>query len=175
MDVKAVILVGGETDSLGLTSAMAYCGDERCFEKVVKELPESISDVILAANPEQKDVDSLGYSVVFDSEVDGGPLVSILSVLKTLGSGRVLILAGDDTSLKHDHIERMLDYSDRLPRMTVVASDGGALQPMCLILPVGVCSEIESYLQKGGRSAKEWLLESIYMECELDGAFLGLS
>lgn len=134
------------------------------IDKVLFMLPHNVEKVLL---PE--------YPVIRRSNDESPLLPDFLDVLKQFESGRLLILSGKDSSITCENIENLLEYSNRLPHMTVVSAKLGCSLDYPIVLPVSVKLDIADFIQacKGAYTVSDWLDQGVYIECELSSEIQG--
>lgn len=162
MDVSALILLHDSVD--------IYRGDiEKAVDRVLAFLPVGIEQVSLILPLHLKGVINHKLPTIFSSKGEEGFLVSLLEVLDRQNSGRLLVLSGVDVSINSEKVENLLDFSDRLPHMSVVSANLGVSQDFPLVLPNSVKQDLKEYLStsKDRKLLKSWLEQEVYIECEL--------
>lgn len=163
MDINALIILS----SCGRDSEGEWTHKDivACVERIKVLLPAGIDPVLLMLPEQAKKMTGVELPVLYREE--DALLESLLVALRTQELGRLLVLDGVDTSISCEQLESMLDYSSRLPHMTVTAVLNEKPLILPVILPVCIKGDIESFLGSEVGDIKEWLAQSVYVECDL--------
>lgn len=164
MDVSALIVLPSVSDSgdeLSLGSSSEF---EDEVKAVTDILPDEIGHVSVMV-PSKYNALKAELPVLYTSEK--GVLASLLIALQAQESGLLLVL--DAKPRTREQIESMLDYSSRLPHMTVVATENGLPLLFPMILPASAKEDIEMFMHSGELELEQWLAQGVYVECELAG------
>ena len=163
MEVNTIILLSEGMEAISVAEIASKLD---AADKVLHKLGEHITTVTLIAPPEQLGLDALTMPVVFPDVDNPGFLYSLCKALAPLPCRHTLILSVDDLGLSADHIGQLLDYSERLPHMSVVSSrDGNLVLPV--LLPLDSYQSIQDYLNSQGQATlMKWLEQSVFVECE---------
>ncbi len=164
MDVSALIVLSNFSDS----GDELLQGDSSEFEDdvraVIDILPDEIGHVSVMIPSEYTALET-ELPVLYASEK--GMLASLLIALQAQESGLLLVL--DAKPRTREEVESMLDYSSRLPHMTVVATENDRPLLFPMILPASAKEDIEMFMHSGELELQQWLAQGVYVECELAG------
>lgn len=167
MEVNAIVYVGGDLDCAGCSAAVRYDIGLRCIEYVLDQLPEEVNLVTLLAKNDQPRVEDLSLPVIYADSSPQGFLSDLHKALVEQPKKRVLVLSGADDRFTKEHFSQLLDYSERLPHMTVISTHHGEILPFPMILPAGIAEDIEEFISDSNGSVADWLEQSVFIECEL--------
>lgn len=160
MEVSALILLDGSENI------------EKSIEASHLRVPAGIDHVLFMLPKECEGNHTQNHPILYRDKNDSLLLQAFFDVLNKLESGRLLILNGSDDSISCENIESLLEYSTRLPHMTVVAVRQGNALDFPLILPTSAKLAIADYIHEdqGEPSVNGWLEQGVYIECELSSS-----
>lgn len=166
MSVSAVVFVGGENAlKLSVTKDMSEAKAD--IGNVLGQIADLVGSITLLADVEKFQVNELSQRVIYADFHQKGFLTSLHKALAEQSNSRILVLAGEDQRFNTEHYAQLLDYSERLPHMTVIATRNGRRLPFPLVLPAGIAEDIAEFLAESDGCIAEWLEQSVYMECDL--------
>lgn len=146
-----------------------WCGDRSHLKTIIDHLPDEVATITLLADVEQKELAAFGLPIVYVREGQANLVGKLHTVLNQLEPRRTLVISGTDDRLTTDHISQLMDYSERLPHMSVVATLNGRPLLLPLVIPSRAVEDIGHFLKSGGSELSAWLQESVFIECELSG------
>jgi molybdenum cofactor guanylyltransferase len=158
-DITGAILAGGRGRRLGgVDKGLVRLFDRPLIEYVIAALRPQVSSLLISANRNRDVYASYGYPVIADVTGDcDGPLAGILSVLRAATTPCILITPCDSPSIPSDLARRLAEALVRDNAVASVVVLDGQWQPVVALLRSTLASDLEKYLQQGGRRTGEWL------------------
>ncbi|MAY42351.1 MULTISPECIES: hypothetical protein [unclassified Neptuniibacter] len=163
MEVSALILLDGSENI------------EKSIETSLLRVPAGIDHVLFMLPQESEGNHTQNHTILYRDSNDSLLLQAFFDVLNKMESGRLLILNGVDESISCENIEHLLEYSTRLPHMTVVAVRQGNALDFPLVLPTSAKLDIADFIHEGQgeQGVNGWLEQGVYIECELSPVVTG--
>jgi molybdopterin-guanine dinucleotide biosynthesis protein A len=124
-----VVLAGGRGRRLGGCKAIAQLCGRPLISYPLAALEAVLADVVVLAKPETELPSLSGTAVWVESERLQHPLVGIRTALELAG-GRTVLVCAVDLPLVSATLVRQLVFAQPQSAPAVVASHGGALQPL---------------------------------------------
>lgn len=94
MDITAIVIAGGRSSRMGTNKALLQVGDLPVIERLVQNLEEITSKIILVSN-ESAPYEYLGKEIIPDVYTQAGPLAGIHAGLSASGTTWNLVTACD--------------------------------------------------------------------------------
>ncbi|WP_404416372.1 molybdenum cofactor guanylyltransferase MobA [Marinospirillum sp.] len=158
LPITGIILAGGEGRRMGGQDKgwVRYQG-EPLIHHVSQRLLPQVSELLINANRNQADYQSLGYPVIADLESGfQGPLMGILTGLKAASQPWVLFAPCDGPFLPEDLAARLYQAALDSQQPIAVASDGERLQPVVVLIRRDCLVQLEAAMQAGERKPDRW-------------------
>jgi molybdenum cofactor guanylyltransferase len=156
--VTGVILAGGAGRRLGGLDKGLVCFESRpLVEWVMEAASPQVDGLVLSANRNLEIYAGYGWPVVQD-EAPGfqGPLMGILSAMRTAPTPWLLTLPCDDPQPPADLLQRLARARRRLDAETAVAECDARVHWLHALLPVALADDLAAFLENGGRKVGEW-------------------
>ncbi|HSI37654.1 MAG TPA: molybdenum cofactor guanylyltransferase MobA [Methylotenera sp.] len=168
MAISSIILSGGRATRMGgVDKGLITFQQKPLVQHVIERLTSQVDEIIINANREIKQYQSLGYPVLQDETPDFiGPLAGFNLGLQHTKHEYLLTVPCDSPLLPLDLTQRL--YSDLLNHnadIAVATSDGDAHPVFCLCKK-SVLPSLTSYLQQGGRKVSAWQKSLNYIEVD---------
>jgi len=160
--IYGLVLAGGQSSRMKAEkSALCYHGVPQvqyCFDL----LAVFCAKVFVSIRNEQLDLADLRrYPRIHDQLEGGGPIVGILSAMKTHPQVAWLVLACDLPYVEKDTIETLVEHRNILKIATVFSGqDDGLPEPLCAIYEQSIQKILLDALKSGHRSPRKTLIES---------------
>jgi molybdopterin-guanine dinucleotide biosynthesis protein A len=173
MTISALILSGGRATRMGgVDKGLVIFQQKPLIQHVIERLTSQVDEIIINANREIKQYQSLGYPVLQDETTDFigqtfiGPLAGFNLGLQHAKHDYLLTVPCDSPLLPLDLAQRL--HSSLLTNnadVAVAASDGDA-HPVFSLCKKSVLPSLTSYLQQGGRKVSAWQKSLHYTEVD---------
>lgn len=134
---------------MGLDKPFVRLGGETLLERAVARLGQVFSDVIVAADREDRFRD-FPFRCVVDRLPGLGPIGGIDAALRAASGRAIFVVACDMPFLNPEVIRWMAGLSDRYDLVIPAFSDG--LHPLHALYTAGSLSAIEAQIEKGDRA-----------------------
>lgn len=163
----------------GIDKGLITLQKKPLIQHVLDRLKPQVDEIIINANREIMQYQTLGYAVLQDETADFiGPLAGISLGLKHAKHDFLLTIPCDSPLLPLDLAQRL--QSGLLKHnadIAVVTSDGDAHPVFCLCKK-SVLPSLRNYLQQGGRKVSAWQKSLNYIEVDFSDsaeAFINLN
>lgn len=152
LSVELVILGGGAGKRLGrVRKSQIKIGGETIIEKQVRKLSSLFEGILYVTSPLEKDVEvPRGVRKVFDLEPGEGPLMGLITGLKSTLAQGVFLLACDMPFVKHDLVKAILSYAQKGYEVVTPLLDKGP-EPLFSFYSKKVLPLAEEAYKKGER------------------------
>ncbi|MFT4797438.1 MAG: molybdopterin-guanine dinucleotide biosynthesis protein A [Candidatus Azotimanducaceae bacterium] len=161
--VSAIILAGGQGTRMGHENkGLVSFNGRPLIQSAIDRISPQVDELIISANLNINEYQSLGYPVVVDGgDGDGdneslGPLSGILSSSRSTKHPLILVVPCDMPFLPTDLVEKMTAGFES-KAVSIFANN--RLQPLVTIIKTEAIDSITSYLADGRRSVTGWLEE----------------
>ncbi|MBE0507213.1 MAG: molybdenum cofactor guanylyltransferase [Marinospirillum sp.] len=158
LPICGVILAGGEGRRMGGQDKgwVDYQG-QPLIQHVIQRLQPQLPDLLINANRNLTDYQTLGYPVVSDIEQGfHGPLMGILTGLKASSQEWTLFVPCDGPFLPEKLAERLYQAAITNACDIAVASDGEWLQPVVVLIRSQLATQLEQAMLSGERKPDRW-------------------
>jgi molybdopterin-guanine dinucleotide biosynthesis protein A len=168
MAISALILSGGRATRMGgVDKGLVIFQQKPLVQHVIDRLAPQVDEIIINANREIKQYQSLSYPVLQDETADFiGPLAGFNLGLQHAKHNYLLTVPCDSPLLPLDLAQRL--HSSLLNHnadIAVATSDGDA-HPVFSLCKKSVLPSLTSYLQQGGRKVSAWQKSLHYIEVD---------
>jgi len=156
--VTGLLLCGGEGRRLGgADKPLQALAGRPLLEYVVQALRPQVARIIVSANRTPERYQPYGEAVVDDGRHRGrGPLAGIAAGLAAAAAGPVLCVPGDAPHLPSDLLARLAAARAATGADIACVDDGAGPQPLCCLLDASLLSDLQVYLDGGGRTPRHW-------------------
>jgi molybdopterin-guanine dinucleotide biosynthesis protein A len=169
-DITVLILCGGGSHRMGgKDKGLIDFNGKPMILHSIEELSRQFPEIIISANNNIDQYQSLGHQVIQDSIDDAGPLGGIYSVLQKSDKSRLLITTCDTPLIDIEIAERLIQSNTKTEADIHVAHDGKHRQMLHALINLkrtGLKVSLARYLEKD-RSVKGWYqqLNVIEVDC----------
>ncbi len=147
-EIGAIILTGGRSSRMGRDKATLQIAGETLINRILEQLDDLCSEVILAGKFSADSLLSRKVRIVADERPDGGPLAGIVAGLKSSKYDLNLVLACDIPFLDQEFIKSLIkgcnSYDIYVPRYR-----NGNYEPLLAIYKKNVIPVAEDLLSQG--------------------------
>ena len=185
MSITAIILSGGRATRMsGVDKGLVLLQQKPLVQYVIERLIPQTDEILVNANREIDQYQSLGYPVLEDEDSTNGiadfigPLAGFSLGLKHAQHEYLLTVPCDSPLLPMDLADRLLaSLIAQNADIAVAASDGNA-HPVFSLCKRNVLPSLTSYLLQGGRKVSAWQKSLDYIEVDFSDnadAFINLN
>lgn len=182
--ITGIILAGGRAIRMGgVDKGLVLLQNQPLIQHVICRLKPQVDEIIINANRELAQYQSLGFTVLSDDiasikEAFAGPLAGIQLGLTYSKYDYVLTVPCDSPHLPTDIAARLMQgLVDNKAEVVVASSDGSAHPVFCLCKKTALAS-LNAYLAQGGRKVSIWQKSLAYAEVDFtdcSNAFINLN
>ncbi len=166
-NITGLILAGGRGTRMGgVDKGLALLDDRPMVAHVITRLAPQVNSLIINANRNQSSYAAFGHPVWPDEQPDfAGPLAGLQAGLSHCASPYLVTAPCDSPYLPHDLVSRLAQSlqnanADLAVATTIEHSDPGGRtiqpQPVFMLLKTGLLTELNDFLQGGGRKMETW-------------------
>ena len=162
--ITAVVLAGGQSRRMqGKDKGLITINNKMMIAYVLEVLSQQVDTIYISANRNLQHYQSLGHPVVTD-QLSGyqGPLAGIASVMENISTPLLLCVPCDSPLITPQLTERLYTTLKDPHYDLSVAHDGIRLQPAFCLLRSSLHSDLQAYLQGGGRKIDTWFDQHRY-------------
>jgi len=180
MSVTAIILAGGRGSRMGGSDkGLQLLYGKPLIVHVLSRLVPQVDSILINANREIPAYQGLGYPVLSDEMPDfAGPLAGFLLGLKHAKSEYLLTAPCDCPLLPTDLRAQLLSALTQSGADIAIATSHGSDHPVVCLCKTSLLSNLERYLEQGGRKVSEWQksLHHIYVDfSDIPDAFININ
>lgn len=155
--ITSVVLAGGQGNRMGgQDKGLVPFHGRPLIEHILDGLRPQVGKVLISANRHADAYRRYGMVIADTLENFQGPLAGFAAALRVAATPYVLTVPCDAPNVPPQLAERLLVTMQDEGAELAVAHDGFRLQPMYALLPLCLLDDLETYLQQGGRSPREW-------------------
>lgn len=168
MAISSIILAGGRATRMGgLDKGLVPLQKKPLIQHVIERLSPQVDEIIINANREISQYQSLGYAVLQDKIAEFlGPLAGINLGLKHAKYDFLLTVPCDSPLLPPDLASRLMTaLLENNADIALVTSHGDAHPVFCLCKK-SVAESLDNYLNSGGRKVSAWQKNEHYVEVD---------
>ncbi|MDO9050835.1 MAG: molybdenum cofactor guanylyltransferase MobA [Methylotenera sp.] len=172
MSISAIILAGGRATRMGgLDKGLVQLQQKPLIQHVIKRLKPQVDEIIINANREIKQYQSLGYPVLCDEQADFiGPLAGFSLVLKHAKHDHLLTVPCDSPLLPPDLAKRLMQGLVENNADIAVAKSDGNVHPVFSLCKKNVLPSLTAYIANGERRVSAWQKSQKYIEVDFTDA-----
>lgn len=158
MAISSIILAGGRATRMGgIDKGLVPLQNKPLIQHVIERLSAQVDEIIINANREINQYQSLGYAVWQDEIADFlGPLAGIHLGLKHAKHDFLLTVPCDSPLLPLDLAARLMAGLIENNADIAVAACNGESQPVFCLCKKSVAKSLDDYLSNGGRKVSIW-------------------
>jgi molybdopterin-guanine dinucleotide biosynthesis protein A len=181
--VSSIILSGGRATRMhGVDKGWVLLQDKPLVQHVIDRLTPQVSEIIINANREIDQYQSLGYPVLQDeriaSQMYAGPLAGMRLGLQHAQYDYLLTAPCDTPLLPMDLVQRLMAGLLHNNADIAVASSEGDAHPVICLCQQHALPSLDRYLANGGRKVSTWQKTLTYVEVDFSdysSAFVNLN
>lgn len=157
--ITGVILAGGQARRMGgEDKGLILFNNKPLIAHVIDALKPQVDKLIINANRNIERYQAFNYPVISDSLADFcGPLAGMLSAMQSVDTDYILTAPCDSPNVSPQLRQRMMETLLKEQVDIAVAHNGDRLQPVFCLISCRLKTDLESYLQQGGRKIDTWL------------------
>ncbi len=156
--LTGLVLAGGASRRMGRDKALLRLpGGESLLERQIWALRETGAARVLISTRKGRDYGAVAADLVFDPEVDAGPLAGIAAGLRAAREGLVLVLAVDMPRVDPGHLQELLRQTEAESLRGVVPVCDGIIEPLVAVYPAALAAAAEVAMAAGNRSPRDWV------------------
>lgn len=175
--LSAIVLAGGQSSRMGQDKALVEIEGKPLLQRVC-EIAQACTDSIYIVSPHNKRYQHLPIDQVqFIQEkplpidiMPHGPLVGFAQGLSLVKTEWVLLLACDLPNLQVEVLQQWIKELPELPSEVIAAlpkNPQGWWEPLCGFYRRRCLTDLEAFMQTGGRSFQRWLSRQTVQELSL--------
>lgn len=157
-DITVVLLAGGASRRMhGRDKGLLPLRGKPLVGYIIEQLAPQTTKLILSCNENCDQYTHFGYPLVSDTLPGGlGPLAGLLSGMEHADTEYVLSVPCDTPYLPEDLLSRMLRSLQQSGAQVCTVTDGQRLHPVFMLVARQLHTELNTYLQSGGRKVLDW-------------------
>jgi molybdopterin-guanine dinucleotide biosynthesis protein A len=149
-DVTGLILCGGASRRMGQDKALLEWNGRSLIERALEALAPVAGERLLACGPEPRYAE-LGFPLVLDETLDGGPLAGLAAGLAAARGEWVAALACDMPRLAPEFFEELLARAHEARSDGAVYELDGRVEPLCGVYHRRCLGAVRASLAAGRR------------------------
>lgn len=156
--ITGVILAGGlGTRMGGVDKGLQLYDGKALVWHVATRLAPQVDQLLINANRSEAEYATFGYPIVAD-QITGfaGPLAGLHVALGAAQTPLVLTAPCDSPKLPLDLADRLLSALQNASANLAIAKAGGRLHPVFCLCRRSLLTQLEAYLEGGGRKVATW-------------------
>jgi molybdenum cofactor guanylyltransferase len=160
-DITGLILAGGRGSRMGgIDKGLAIFRGRPMVEHVIVRLRSQVGMLVINANRSVERYAAFGFPVVPDRR-DGflGPLAGMAAGLEAAQTPYVVTVPCDSPLIDENLVARLARALARERADMATAHDGERAHPVFLLLRRDLLSDLDSFLDAGGRKVEQWLAQ----------------
>jgi molybdopterin-guanine dinucleotide biosynthesis protein A len=168
MEISSIILAGGRATRMGgIDKGLVPLHNKPLIQHVIERLTEQVDEIIINANREISQYQSLGYAT-WQDEIAAflGPLAGISLGLKHAKYDYLLTVPCDSPLLPLDLASRLMAALLENNADIAVATSNGDVHPVFCLCKKSVAKSLDDYLNTGGRKVSAWQKSQTYIEVD---------
>jgi molybdenum cofactor guanylyltransferase len=158
MTITGIILAGGLGRRMGSVNKglIGFMGQPMVASVAQRLLPQ-VDEILISANLEIARYEALGYPVITD-DITGfaGPLAGLHKGMQAASSTHVLTVPCDSPLFPIDLAERLMSGLVDSEADLAVAKTGTQVHPVFCLCRKSLASNLQAFLQDGGRKVSAW-------------------
>ncbi len=176
INLAALILAGGQSSRMGEDKALISYNGVAILQHVYQVAAACTENVYVLSpwNERYQQILSPKCNYLIESQPGRGPLFGFAEGLSQISNDWILLLACDLPLLK---VEILQGWIERLPQLpssiSALAPQRSVIwEPMCAFYRQEVLTELQDFLQAGGRSFQKWFshicVEALHVDSEIN-------
>ena len=159
-NLAALILAGGQSSRMGEDKALISYNDVPILQHIYQIAAACTENVYVLSpwNERYQQILSPKCKYLIESQPGRGPLFGFAEGLTQISADWILLLACDLPLLNKEILQGWINQLSELPLSTdaLVPQRSEIWEPMCAFYRREVLTELQVFLQKGGRSFQKW-------------------
>lgn len=172
LNITGLILAGGRGTRMGgVDKGLLLLDDRPMVAHVIARLAPQVNSLIINANRNQESYAAFGHPVWSDLQPDfAGPLAGLQAGLHHCSNPYLVTAPCDSPYLPHDlvqHLAQALVSADTDLAVASTSEDHYQTiqpQPVFMLLKISLLTDLNDYLQGGGRKMETWYRRLNYCE-----------
>ncbi|HUT63600.1 MAG TPA: NTP transferase domain-containing protein [Anaerolineae bacterium] len=157
----AIIMAGGKSNRMGHDKSMLHVNGIPMIEHIIEQIRPCFDELLISSDDREK-FSFLNVHVIPDSVPGQGPLMGILSCLKTSSNDLNFVIACDVPTINHTFLARMFrlvdGYDGVIPRI-----EDSKYEPLFGIYRKSMIVPIQNIINAGGRKISE-----VFSTCKIN-------
>ncbi|MDP3087761.1 MAG: molybdenum cofactor guanylyltransferase MobA [Methylotenera sp.] len=168
MSISAIILAGGRATRMnGADKGLVLLQSKPLIQHVIERLTPQVDEILINANRELTQYQSLGYPVLKDEVEDFlGPLAGFSLGLQHAKHNYVLIVPCDSPLMPVDLAQRLMAALIEHKADIALASSDGSTHPVFCLCKKTLLPSLTTYLERGERRVSTWQKSQKYIEVD---------
>lgn len=162
--VTGIILAGGRGSRMGgADKGLVKLQQKVMIEHVIERLSPQVDEIIISANRNQVQYESMGYAVTSDNQNDdaedkfAGPLAGIASAIKISTTPLILVTPCDTPFIPTNLLEMLYTALEESSNSIAVAHDGERIQPLFFLAKREIINSIQDRLSQQQPRVYRWM------------------
>ena len=149
--VSALILAGGKSSRANTNKMMLTVKNNKLIQHVYDQIKPLFNEILISAN-NPEDYLFLGEKIIPDLKKGYGPLMGILSGLKSSSHRKMFVVAGDVPQINQEVIKQMLELAEDYD-LVIPSFESSRYEPLFAVYTTNIVKDIEEMLDSGDRKA----------------------
>ncbi len=133
------------------------------IDRVIAAFAPQVQQLLINANRNIQAYERYGYQVVPDGLTGfQGPLAGMLTGLRNAAHDHVAFVPCDVVALPPDLVTRLWEALQAADADICIVHDGTRLHPVFALMNISLAGAVEQYLESGGRTVEDWVLQQRY-------------
>ncbi len=172
--ITGLIIAGGRGNRMGgVDKGLQLLNGEAMISHVIARLSPQVATVVINANRNLSDYAVFGAPVFPDQNDDfSGPLAGIQAGLRHCATPYLVTAPCDSPFLPRDLVRRLFtaletNQADLAVAVTIATTDtekSKQAQPVFMLLKTSLSTDLDYYLQEGGRKIESWYRRQHFIE-----------
>ncbi len=145
----AIVLAGGKSNRMGTDKALLPIRGMTLIETIINQIKDLFSEIIISASEKGK-YEFLNYRVITDERQGEGPLVAILSCLRTSKNRINFVTACDTPDINIDFLKKLL-YKGETFDIVVPKYKNGRYEALLAVYTKNIIPAIEEHIKTKSR------------------------
>mgnify|MGYP001813635643 CR=1 FL=1 len=147
----------------GSDKGMVEVGGWPLIDRVIAAFAPQVQQLLINANRNIQAYERYGYQVVPDGLTGfQGPLAGMLTGLRNAAHDHVAFVPCDVVALPPDLVTRLWEALQAADADICIVHDGTRLHPVFALMKRTLAGAVEQYLESGGRTVEDWVLQQSY-------------
>ena len=154
--VEGIILAGGQSSRMGTNKSLVLLDKKPLIEHIFNRMKKQVNKLSINSN---EFLSIFPKSIQFEDELPGqlGPLSGIFSGLVKAKSDWVQFCPNDTPFFPTNLVERLSAHIDEENPKIILPTSNNKLEPVFLLCPKHLASNLKDFLSSGERKLEEWI------------------